>query len=163
MKPSPLTPAYMEFTENELERVRVRSSRLAHIAARASTLTERLQGPWVPDETSQDAEQIAARLDAWTQAIGKGDGTRLVQRLAREGLSLDAVRPALGPGRWPPDTPLPDWTATLPLWWRPSRPFPWRICQWRPPIPTAVSRRHSRCLSRTFWRRWSRLAATSSR
>ncbi len=84
---------------------------LAEIAARASTLAERLQGPWAPDEI--DPEQVVARLDAWAQAVGKGDCDHLAQRLAHDGLSLDAVRPVLGSGYWPPDASLPAWITTL--------------------------------------------------
>ena len=37
------------------------------------------------------------RLEAWSQALGKGDWDRLRRRLAWDGLDPETVRPALGP------------------------------------------------------------------
>ena len=70
---------------------------LTEIVERASTVDERLSGDFSPAEG--DETLVDERLEAWCQALGKGDWDRLERRLAWDGLDLETVRPALGPVR----------------------------------------------------------------
>jgi type 2 lantibiotic biosynthesis protein LanM len=85
---------------------------LVEIVERASSLEERLSGDFVPVE-SADAALVDERLEAWCQALGKGDRDRLRRRLAWDGLDLETVRPALGPVRLRDGAPLPEWSGLL--------------------------------------------------
>ena len=55
------------------------------IVERASTIDERLGDDFVPAEGG-DAALVDERLEAWSQALGKGDWDRLRRRLAWDGL-----------------------------------------------------------------------------
>jgi type 2 lantibiotic biosynthesis protein LanM len=85
---------------------------LAGIVERASSVEERLSGDFVPVEGA-DAALVQERLEAWCQALGKGDWGRLERRLGWDGLDLDTVRPALGPVRLSDGAPLPEWAELL--------------------------------------------------
>jgi len=87
---------------------------LTRIAARASTLSERLDGLFVMDDDAQVDEQIELRVAAWAKAIGKGDVSRLEQRLALDGMNLNSVRPFLGRVCLKGGTDLPPWIHLLP-------------------------------------------------
>lgn len=67
---------------------------LADLAVRAATLDERLSPAWRP--IAGAAERADARLEAWRQAASAGDPALFERRLARDGLSLEAVLPRLG-------------------------------------------------------------------
>ena len=54
---------------------------LVEIVERASTLDERLRGDFVPAEGA-DVALVDERLEAWSQALGRGDRDRLRRRLA---------------------------------------------------------------------------------
>ncbi len=56
---------------------------------------------------------VDERLEAWCQALGKGDWDRFERRLAWDGLDLETVRPALGPVRLREGVPLPEWSELL--------------------------------------------------
>jgi type 2 lantibiotic biosynthesis protein LanM len=85
---------------------------LAGIVERASSVDERLSGDFVPVE-GVDAALVDERLETWSQALGKGDWDRLERRLAWDGLTLETVRPALGPVRLRDGAPLPEWSELL--------------------------------------------------
>ena len=70
---------------------------LAEIVERASTVDERLSGDFSP--AGGDEALVDERLEAWCQALGKGDWDRFERRLAWDGLDLETIRPALGPVR----------------------------------------------------------------
>src|SRR5215213_1006518 len=70
---------------------------LVEIVERASTVEERLGGDFSP--TGGNEAVVDKRLEAWCQALGKGDWDRLERRLAWDGLDLETVRPALSPVR----------------------------------------------------------------
>ena len=85
---------------------------LVEIIERASTIDERLGDDFVPAE-SGDAALAERRLEAWSQALGKGDWDRLRRRLAWDGLDPESVRPALGPVCLREGVPLPEWSKLL--------------------------------------------------
>lgn len=86
---------------------------LLELAAAASTIQERLDNGVVPDGSRADDERINARLDAWCQAIAKGDHALFLRRLAWDGLEEAQVRRILGRVSWPASAPLPQWVYTL--------------------------------------------------
>lgn len=85
---------------------------LVEIVERASTVDERLSGDFVPVEGG-DVALVDKRLEAWSQALGKGDQDRFRRRLAWDGLDPETVRPALGPVRLREGAPLPEWSELL--------------------------------------------------
>ena len=85
---------------------------LVEIVERASTLEERLSGDFVPVEGA-DAALVDERLEAWCQALGRGDWDRLERRLAWDGLDPETVRPALGHVRLREGASLPEWSGLL--------------------------------------------------
>jgi type 2 lantibiotic biosynthesis protein LanM len=85
---------------------------LVEMAERASTLDERLGGGFVP-AGGEDADLVDSRLEAWSQALGRGDWDRLRRRLAWDGLDPESVRPALGPVRLREGATLPGWSELL--------------------------------------------------
>lgn len=85
---------------------------LASLAARASTITERLQDAYVPIGASDDPV-IDRRLQAWCQAVAKGDWAQFRHRLRWEGLDEATVRPVLGRVELRDGVPLPEWTEVI--------------------------------------------------
>ena len=84
---------------------------LAEMVERASTFQERLGEDFVP--AGADKAIVDERLEAWCQALGKGDWDRLERRLTWDGLDFDAVRPALGPVRLRDAAVLPAWAELV--------------------------------------------------
>ena len=84
---------------------------LVEIVERASTVEERLGGDFSP--TGGNEAVVDKRLEAWCQALGKGDWDRLERRLAWDGLDLETVRPALSPVRLRDGAALPEWSLLL--------------------------------------------------
>jgi type 2 lantibiotic biosynthesis protein LanM len=86
---------------------------LSAIAAKASTLQERL-GPEfevVPGDGS--AELIHARMQAWLAAAARGDHNAFQRRLSWDGLDERAAQRAVAPVRLRRGALLPAWTTTL--------------------------------------------------
>lgn len=77
------------------------------IAARASTLFERLRGACTP----VSADHAARRLETWRGKAAKGDRAQFARRLAWLGTSEADVLPLLGHVR--ADGALPSWTTIL--------------------------------------------------
>jgi lantibiotic modifying enzyme len=67
---------------------------LAHLAARASTLDERLAPGFVADHDQH--QRIETRLSRWADLGAKGDRDRLRNSLEWRGINLDRLLPALG-------------------------------------------------------------------
>ncbi|MBL6982840.1 MAG: hypothetical protein ISR58_16830, partial [Anaerolineales bacterium] len=88
--------------------------RLGRIAARASTLPERLEGDFIPDQVVQHNEHINHRVKAWAKAIGKGDIEQVERRLALGGLTLKTVRSYLGRVSLKEGGEFPPWVTLLP-------------------------------------------------
>ncbi|MBU0496278.1 MAG: type 2 lantipeptide synthetase LanM family protein [Chloroflexi bacterium] len=93
-----------------------RSTALRQIAARASTIWERLAEPWVPTAPA-DPALVQARLDAWARSLSAGGQPETLRRfLAWEGLDEAdgaAAARAVGPVQLPAEAPLPPWVETL--------------------------------------------------
>ena len=85
---------------------------LRSLAARASTIDERIAGGYSPTEGSDCAGKIACLVKSWCEAIG-GDEGLLRQRLEGDGIDLDVIRPLLGDVTRDATVPLPDWAHTL--------------------------------------------------
>lgn len=86
---------------------------LRHMVARASTISERLGGDFLPDEGQNSAKVIQARLDEWCQAAARGNWQRFEERLALDGLDAVEARRVLGHVHLREHATLPDWTITL--------------------------------------------------
>ncbi len=88
---------------------------LLDILEKASSMAERLGGAFVPADSTGEAEsaEIEARLLRWCQNAGRGDRAKFEKRLARDGLTVEAVRRMLGPVRLADGQPLPNWLYTL--------------------------------------------------
>ncbi len=81
---------------------------IAVIAARASTLAERLQSGAGANPALADA-----RLARWREVAVRGDQELFLRRLAWDSLDLDQARRALGGVPVCSGQPLPAWTGTL--------------------------------------------------
>jgi type 2 lantibiotic biosynthesis protein LanM len=86
---------------------------LLDIVAAASTIDERLVKGFLPGDAQTNEVIVKTRLDAWCQAIAKGDWHQFRRRLAWDSLDEDRVRYVLGAVRVPEDLPLPKWANTL--------------------------------------------------
>lgn len=86
---------------------------LRSIAARASTLWERLGPGLAPVISSTHERQVEARLERWRQVAAKGDQEVFARRLVRDGLDELTVRRALGEVQLADAQPLPDWVRLL--------------------------------------------------
>lgn len=84
----------------------------AALSAAASTIDERLYGDLEPTG-GENCEEVAERhLDLWCQSAAFGNFQQFERRLARDGLTPDAVRPLMGPVRWRDPDRLPNWVET---------------------------------------------------
>jgi type 2 lantibiotic biosynthesis protein LanM len=84
----------------------------AALSAAASTIDERLGGGL---ESTGEAgwEAVADRyLALWGQSAALGDPAQFEKRLARDGLTVDDVRPLMGAVRWREADSLPSWVET---------------------------------------------------
>ncbi|GLV60052.1 lanthionine synthetase [Dictyobacter sp. S3.2.2.5] len=86
---------------------------LREIVAAASSLEERLQGSFIPDEGTENAEAAEARLKRWCQIVAKGDWEVFKLRLEWDNLDSVEVRRMLGTVRLAEDAQLPAWVHTL--------------------------------------------------
>ncbi len=86
---------------------------LLDIVAAASTLDERLDKEFLPDDVRENDEIVNARLEAWCQTIAKGDWEQFRRRLAWDDRREEMVRRVLGTVRMPEGAPLPAWAETL--------------------------------------------------
>lgn len=82
------------------------------LAARASSVDERIAGGYRPAQEPDTSDRIARAVQTWCRVIG-GDETLLRQRLYSDGLDLDSVRPLLGEVTLDSAMPLPDWSNTF--------------------------------------------------
>ncbi|HEX5848037.1 MAG TPA: type 2 lanthipeptide synthetase LanM family protein [Rubrobacter sp.] len=86
---------------------------LVEIVERASSVDERLGDDFVPAADGGSAEAVDRRLEAWSQALGRGDEDRFRRRLAWDGLDPESVRPVLGPVRLREGVRLPEWSGLI--------------------------------------------------
>ncbi|HBY94321.1 MAG TPA: hypothetical protein DEP84_10230, partial [Chloroflexi bacterium] len=86
---------------------------MIRIVEQASSISERLAGQLVVDETRPNHALVTARLEKWCQTVADGDWAEFRRRLACDGLTLDTAQRLLGPVRLADDRPLPWWAQTL--------------------------------------------------
>ena len=86
---------------------------LRAIAAKASTIHERLGADFVPATDESQDHLVAARMQAWVKAAAHSDWAAFANRLEWDGLDPVAVRRILGSVCLRPHAALPPWTATL--------------------------------------------------
>jgi type 2 lantibiotic biosynthesis protein LanM len=90
---------------------------LRDVAARGSTIDERIAGGYVPYESADEADRAAAqtRLAAWCHSATAGNADLFAKRLALDGLDEHSALALLGRIRLAPEQALPQW-ATLFAW-----------------------------------------------
>jgi len=88
-------------------------AQLHTIVARASTLFERLDPQQFSPSPTVDKTLLQSRLDAWCQAIAKGDFEHFQRCLEWDGLDLEMAKRAVSSVDFRQDTPLPSWAETL--------------------------------------------------
>ena len=86
-----------------------------HIVAASATLSERLAGTFVPDNSDGAGGAGAARLERWCDHVAQGNQIRFDRRLAWDGLDREAARVLLGPVRLPDCAPRPVWARLIDL------------------------------------------------
>ncbi|WP_437664953.1 type 2 lanthipeptide synthetase LanM family protein [Sorangium sp. So ce1182] len=86
-------------------------ARARRIAAQASTLWERLGGPYAPEGGAECAALAAARLGRWREKAAAGDAALFGRRLSWLGLTPETATAYLGEVRL--EGPPPPWTATF--------------------------------------------------
>lgn len=85
---------------------------LRTLAANASTLHERLTGPFVPIHPGDD-DAGKARLEEWCRVAAHGDAELFRRRLACDGIEEDAARKLLAGARLASDASMPPWVPTF--------------------------------------------------
>jgi type 2 lantibiotic biosynthesis protein LanM len=88
---------------------------LAEIAARATTLPERLAGAVQVRRDRANEGDGAGRIDSWREAVAGGDDEIFARLLARDGRALGDAARLLGPVRLRDPDSLPSWLGTLQL------------------------------------------------
>jgi type 2 lantibiotic biosynthesis protein LanM len=86
---------------------------LIAIVEQASTLTERLDKRFIPDEANVNSQLISSRWQAWCQGAAKGNLEKFAKRLVWDGVDSSAVGTLLGEVRLAEPKNLPVWTETL--------------------------------------------------
>ena len=89
------------------------AAQLREMAARATSLWERLAGDVILDAAPSDEEAVEAKLTRWRRFVADGNDDLFERRLAMDGLTVADARRACGRPRLRDDAPLPVWTATL--------------------------------------------------
>ncbi|MBI4861192.1 MAG: RiPP maturation radical SAM protein 1 [Candidatus Riflebacteria bacterium] len=87
---------------------------LPTLVARSAFPFERLRGPFVATDASEDRSMVRTRLDAWAKVLlpdGRHEG--LLRFLGCAGLDPSEARRAVAPVRYPEGASLPGWTVTL--------------------------------------------------
>ncbi|QLE40179.1 type 2 lantipeptide synthetase LanM [Nostoc sp. C052] len=93
---------------------RLHAAALRRIVARSSTLYERLEVAHVLPTSEPLAEALQqSRIDAWCDAIAKGDFDRFQRCLSWDGITLDQAKQAIQTVTLREDAPLPDWAEML--------------------------------------------------
>jgi type 2 lantibiotic biosynthesis protein LanM len=83
------------------------------IVEKASTMEERLSGPFNPLESAGDEHTLRARFRTWQNNAAKGDERRFVERLALSGWTVEDALRSLRPVRLAEGAALPPWADTL--------------------------------------------------
>lgn len=88
-------------------------AQLHTLVARASTLFERLDPQRFSSSPTVDETLLRSRLDAWCQAVSKGDFEHFQRCLEWDGLDIEMAKRAVSSVDLRHDAPLPSWTETL--------------------------------------------------
>src|SRR5262245_23892092 len=88
---------------------------LVQLVEKASSLSERLSGLFVPKGNFDDdaLADIEVRLKRWCQSAARGDQANFEKRLVWDGMDIDTVRRVLGPVSFAEGQALPRWVMTL--------------------------------------------------
>ena len=86
---------------------------LRTLAARASTLDERLSGRYVPITQPGNCEAATARYNAWAASATDSQPDLLHRMCAYRGLDLKAIKPLFGSVALAPGEPMPAWIDTF--------------------------------------------------
>jgi type 2 lantibiotic biosynthesis protein LanM len=86
---------------------------LRDIVAAASTISERLNGNLLVDDSSNSEVLRQQRLDAWCRIASTEDKGRFQEMLSWDGHNITEVRHVLGHMHLREHAPLPTWTALL--------------------------------------------------
>ncbi|HEX7066357.1 MAG TPA: type 2 lanthipeptide synthetase LanM [Bacillales bacterium] len=88
---------------------------LLHIAARSSSMDERLQHEvnQVPLKKASTEKEIQKKLDKWCRLAAKGDQGVFSKRLRWAGLDEELAKQAVGPVAFREDSVLPNWSPTF--------------------------------------------------
>jgi type 2 lantibiotic biosynthesis protein LanM len=101
---------------NTIERLtlttELHTAELRQIVARSSTLHERLDLQRFSPQPIE-ATLLQSRLDAWGQAIAKGNSQQFQRCLAWDGITLEQAKQAVMPVELRQDAPLPIWAKSL--------------------------------------------------
>ena len=92
---------------------RISPAQLHTIVARASTLFERLDPQRFSPSPIVDETLLQSRLDAWCQAVAKGDFEHFQRCLEWDGLDLEMAKRTVSSVDFRHDATLPSWTETL--------------------------------------------------
>jgi type 2 lantibiotic biosynthesis protein LanM len=95
---------------------------LSAIAAKASTIRERLGPDFEPAHGEGSRELADARMHAWLAAAARGDHPLFQRRLAWDGLDEHTAERVVAPLRLRSAAPLPPWTTALAEVMRPATP-----------------------------------------
>ncbi|AKQ64444.1 Lanthionine biosynthesis protein LanM [Myxococcus hansupus] len=94
-----------------MSEARMEEAAVRRIAARASTLWERLEGGYVPEDDPESLRLASERLGRWRDKAAGGDARLFQKRLDWLGTSSRQVLPLLGEVRL--EGALPAWTRTF--------------------------------------------------
>jgi type 2 lantibiotic biosynthesis protein LanM len=89
------------------------SFELRDLAARASTIEERLDGDFVPVDDEASAAKADRHLRTWCDLATAGDDVSFRRRLIADGIDVDAIQPLLGDVRLADQSEMPSWIYTF--------------------------------------------------
>ncbi|MBW4508806.1 MAG: type 2 lantipeptide synthetase LanM family protein [Scytonematopsis contorta HA4267-MV1] len=93
--------------------MRVKQEYLNKIIDKSSTVSERLQSEFLPENTPENERLIDSRMEAWCKTVAGGNKDLLEKRFAWDKLDLNLVRNVLGSGSISDIESLPDWAEIL--------------------------------------------------
>lgn len=85
------------------------------LAARASTIDERLVGGYLINHTPASSRKARKRIELWCKYAADNNEALFRKHLIRDGLNIDDITPLLGDVGLSDNQPLPGWAETF-LW-----------------------------------------------
>jgi type 2 lantibiotic biosynthesis protein LanM len=83
------------------------------IVTRAAFLYERMQPPFMPEETPESPELVRRRMEGWRRNVAKDEDEQFESRLAQDQLTAKSAEALAGGARMESSAPLPAWAACL--------------------------------------------------